>query len=116
MLVPPIPSQNFFFAVTYNLFLLQDVIDCLSSEYTGMFQRKMLSSPSTIFQAPEANYDVGYLKNTCNSDTTLVEHLVLVSEEESYNEAAQTLLTIGSLAHLSQSTQNQTVAQDHTAG
>ncbi|XP_044189507.1 transcription factor TFIIIB component B'' homolog isoform X1 [Thunnus albacares] len=36
-----------------------------------------------------------------------------VSEDESYNEAAQTLLTIGNLAHLSQSAQNQTTTQDH---
>ncbi|KAM9338709.1 uncharacterized protein ABDE67_018246 [Symphorus nematophorus] len=39
-----------------------------------------------------------------------------VSEDESYNEAAQTLLTIGNLAHLSQSAQNQTAVQDHTTG
>ncbi|XP_051268098.1 transcription factor TFIIIB component B'' homolog isoform X2 [Dicentrarchus labrax] len=38
------------------------------------------------------------------------------SEDESYNEAAQTLLTIGNLAHLSQSAQNQTTVQDHTTG
>nr|XP_046230918.1 transcription factor TFIIIB component B'' homolog isoform X2 [Scatophagus argus] len=35
-----------------------------------------------------------------------------VSEEQSYNEAAQTLLAIGSLAHVSQSAQNQTATQD----
>ncbi|KAF7664443.1 hypothetical protein LDENG_00177000, partial [Lucifuga dentata] len=39
-----------------------------------------------------------------------------VSEDESYNEAAQTLLTIGNLAHLSQSAQNQTCSQDQTSG
>ncbi|XP_035523717.1 transcription factor TFIIIB component B'' homolog isoform X2 [Morone saxatilis] len=38
------------------------------------------------------------------------------SEDESYNEAAQTLLTIGNLAHLCQSAQNQTTIQDHTTG
>ncbi|KAM8743682.1 uncharacterized protein AB9X84_017944 isoform 2-T2 [Acanthopagrus schlegelii] len=38
-----------------------------------------------------------------------------VSEDESYNEAAQTLLTIGNMAHLSQSAQNlATAIQDHT--
>ncbi|XP_073333972.1 uncharacterized protein [Pagrus major] len=37
-----------------------------------------------------------------------------VSEDESYNEAAQTLLTIGNMAHLSQSAQNLTAIQDHT--
>lgn len=42
---------------------------------------------------------------------------VLVSEDESYNEAAQTLLTIGNMAHLSQSAQNlATDIQDHTTG
>ncbi|XP_047426210.1 transcription factor TFIIIB component B'' homolog isoform X4 [Mugil cephalus] len=35
-----------------------------------------------------------------------------VAEDESYNEAAQTLLTIGNLAHLPQSAQNQTAVQD----
>ncbi|KAI3362129.1 hypothetical protein L3Q82_012452, partial [Scortum barcoo] len=39
-----------------------------------------------------------------------------VAEDESYNEAAQTLLTIGNLAHLSQSAQNQTASQDHVTG
>ncbi|XP_040052992.2 uncharacterized protein LOC120831543 isoform X2 [Gasterosteus aculeatus] len=38
-----------------------------------------------------------------------------VSEDESYNEAAQTLLTIGNLAHLPQSAQDQTV-EDHGTG
>ncbi|XP_044029871.1 transcription factor TFIIIB component B'' homolog isoform X3 [Siniperca chuatsi] len=38
------------------------------------------------------------------------------SEDESYNEAAQTLLTIGNLAHLSQSAQNQIAIQDHMTG
>ncbi|XP_008274380.1 transcription factor TFIIIB component B'' homolog isoform X3 [Stegastes partitus] len=38
-----------------------------------------------------------------------------VAEDESYNEAAQTLLTIGNLAHIPQSAPNQTVLQDHTA-
>ncbi|XP_038589444.1 transcription factor TFIIIB component B'' homolog isoform X2 [Micropterus salmoides] len=38
------------------------------------------------------------------------------SEDESYNEAAQTLLTIGNLAHLSQSAQNQIATQDHISG
>ncbi|KAG7238648.1 hypothetical protein INR49_030722 [Caranx melampygus] len=37
-------------------------------------------------------------------------------EDESYNEAAQTLLTIGNLTHLSQSAQSQTATQDHTTG
>ncbi|XP_027137925.1 transcription factor TFIIIB component B'' homolog isoform X2 [Larimichthys crocea] len=37
-----------------------------------------------------------------------------VTEDESYNEAAQTLLTIGNLAHLAQPTQNETAIQDHT--
>ncbi|XP_062290751.1 transcription factor TFIIIB component B'' homolog isoform X1 [Scomber scombrus] len=36
-----------------------------------------------------------------------------VSEDASYNEAAQTLLTIGNLTHLSQSASNQTTTQDH---
>ncbi|XP_069024258.1 transcription factor TFIIIB component B'' homolog [Embiotoca jacksoni] len=36
-----------------------------------------------------------------------------VSEDESYNEAAQTLLTIGNMAHLSQSSQSQTDTHDH---
>ncbi|XP_039635742.1 mucin-4 isoform X7 [Perca fluviatilis] len=39
-----------------------------------------------------------------------------VSEDESYNEAAQTLLTIGNLAHLSQSAQNQIATQDDIKG
>ncbi|XP_078128107.1 uncharacterized protein LOC144531719 [Sander vitreus] len=39
-----------------------------------------------------------------------------VSEDESYNEAAQTLLTIGNLAHLSQSAQNQIATQDDLTG
>ncbi|XP_040914516.1 transcription factor TFIIIB component B'' homolog isoform X2 [Toxotes jaculatrix] len=39
-----------------------------------------------------------------------------VTEDESYNEAAQTLLAIGTLTHLPQSTTNQIVAQDHTTG
>ncbi|XP_075938415.1 uncharacterized protein LOC142938781 isoform X2 [Anarhichas minor] len=39
-----------------------------------------------------------------------------VSEAESYNEAAQTLLTIGHLAPLPQSAQNQIDIQDHKAG
>ncbi|XP_050928960.1 mucin-12 isoform X1 [Lates calcarifer] len=39
-----------------------------------------------------------------------------VSEDESYNEAAQTLLTIGNLTHLPQSAQNQPASQDHIAG
>ncbi|KAM9841639.1 uncharacterized protein ACBR49_015071 [Aulostomus maculatus] len=39
-----------------------------------------------------------------------------VSEVESYNEAAQTLLTIGNLTHLSQSAQSQTAAEDHETG
>ena len=40
-----------------------------------------------------------------------------MSEDESYNEAAQTLLTIGNMAHLSQSAQNlATDIQDHTTG
>ncbi|XP_035847244.1 transcription factor TFIIIB component B'' homolog [Sander lucioperca] len=39
-----------------------------------------------------------------------------VSEDESYNEAAQTLLTIGNLAHLSQSAQNQIATQDDITG
>ncbi|XP_059213865.1 transcription factor TFIIIB component B'' homolog [Centropristis striata] len=39
-----------------------------------------------------------------------------VSEDESYNEAAQTLLTIGNLAHLSQSAHNQIATQDQTTG
>ncbi|XP_065821684.1 transcription factor TFIIIB component B'' homolog isoform X2 [Labrus bergylta] len=37
-----------------------------------------------------------------------------VTEDESYNEAAQTLLTIGNLAHLSQPDQNQLVTQEQT--
>ncbi|XP_076614534.1 uncharacterized protein LOC143338191 isoform X2 [Chaetodon auriga] len=37
-----------------------------------------------------------------------------VTEDDGYNEAAQTLLAIGNLAHLSQSAQNQTAIQDHT--
>ncbi|XP_049460193.1 transcription factor TFIIIB component B'' homolog isoform X3 [Epinephelus fuscoguttatus] len=36
-----------------------------------------------------------------------------VSEDASYNEAAQTLLTIGNLTHLSQSAVNQITIQDH---
>ncbi|XP_053195480.1 transcription factor TFIIIB component B'' homolog [Scomber japonicus] len=36
-----------------------------------------------------------------------------VSEDASYNEAAQTLLTISNLTHLSQSAPNQTTTQDH---
>ncbi|KAM4635704.1 uncharacterized protein ACJ7VT_010842 isoform 2-T2 [Polymixia lowei] len=39
-----------------------------------------------------------------------------VSEKESYNEAAQTLLTIGNLAHVSHSTQNHPSAPDRTTG
>ncbi|XP_071380914.1 transcription factor TFIIIB component B'' homolog [Centroberyx affinis] len=39
-----------------------------------------------------------------------------VSEKESYNEAAQTLLTIGNLAHRSQSVKSHTSTQDHTTG
>ncbi|KAI4816213.1 hypothetical protein KUCAC02_008548 [Chaenocephalus aceratus] len=39
-----------------------------------------------------------------------------VSEDESYNEAAQTLLTIGNLAHLSQSAQNQIAIEDQLTG
>ncbi|GLD51698.1 transcription factor TFIIIB component B'' homolog [Lates japonicus] len=39
-----------------------------------------------------------------------------VSEDESYNEAAQTLLTIGNLTHLPQSAQNQPARQDHITG
>ncbi|XP_029300318.1 LOW QUALITY PROTEIN: transcription factor TFIIIB component B'' homolog [Cottoperca gobio] len=39
-----------------------------------------------------------------------------VSEDESYNEAAQTLLTIGNMAHLSQSAQNLMDIQDHITG
>ncbi|XP_056259503.1 transcription factor TFIIIB component B'' homolog isoform X1 [Seriola aureovittata] len=39
-----------------------------------------------------------------------------VSEDESYNEAAQTLLTIGNLTHLPQSVQNQLDTQDHITG
>ncbi|XP_028456670.1 transcription factor TFIIIB component B'' homolog [Perca flavescens] len=39
-----------------------------------------------------------------------------VSDDESYNEAAQTLLTIGNLAHLSQSAQNQIATQDDIKG
>ncbi|XP_074472931.1 uncharacterized protein LOC141756873 isoform X2 [Sebastes fasciatus] len=39
-----------------------------------------------------------------------------VTEDESYNEAAQTLLTIGNLAHLSQSAQNEIAIQDHITG
>ncbi|XP_028272940.1 transcription factor TFIIIB component B'' homolog isoform X4 [Parambassis ranga] len=39
-----------------------------------------------------------------------------VSEDESYNEAARTLLTIGNLAHLSQSAENQMAMQDHITG
>ncbi|XP_037608809.1 transcription factor TFIIIB component B'' homolog isoform X2 [Sebastes umbrosus] len=39
-----------------------------------------------------------------------------VTEDESYNEAAQTLLTIGNLAHLPQSAQNQIAIQDHISG
>ncbi|KAM6901339.1 uncharacterized protein PEZ65_019473 isoform 2-T2 [Lycodopsis pacificus] len=39
-----------------------------------------------------------------------------VSEAESYNEAAQTLLTIGHLAPLPQSAQNQMDIQDHETG
>ncbi|KAK1884579.1 Transcription factor TFIIIB component B'' like [Dissostichus eleginoides] len=39
-----------------------------------------------------------------------------VSEDESYNEAAQTLLTIGNLAHLSQSAQNQIAVEDQLTG
>ncbi|XP_056146442.1 transcription factor TFIIIB component B'' homolog [Lampris incognitus] len=35
------------------------------------------------------------------------------SEKDSYNEAAQTLLTIGNVTHLSQTSQNQQVTQDH---
>lgn len=42
--------------------------------------------------------------------------LVLVSEVESYKEAAQTLLTIGHMAHHSQSEQNQTTAEDQQTG
>ncbi|XP_042364774.1 transcription factor TFIIIB component B'' homolog [Plectropomus leopardus] len=38
-----------------------------------------------------------------------------VAEDESYNEAAQTLLTIGNMAHISQSAQNQIAMQDHIA-
>ncbi|KAM6975870.1 uncharacterized protein LKV04_015133 [Tautogolabrus adspersus] len=37
-----------------------------------------------------------------------------VTEDESYNEAAQTLLTISNLAHLSQPEQNQLVTQEQT--
>ncbi|XP_070844622.1 transcription factor TFIIIB component B'' homolog [Chaetodon trifascialis] len=37
-----------------------------------------------------------------------------VTEDDGYNEAAQTLLAIGNLAHLSQSAQNQIALQDHT--
>ncbi|KAA8584354.1 hypothetical protein FQN60_008139 [Etheostoma spectabile] len=39
-----------------------------------------------------------------------------VSEDKSYNEAAQTLLTIGNMAHLSQSAQNQLATQDDIQG
>ncbi|KAM7368719.1 hypothetical protein PAMP_013031 [Pampus punctatissimus] len=39
-----------------------------------------------------------------------------VSADESYNEAAQTLLTIGNLAHLPQSAPTQTTTQDHSTG
>ncbi|XP_035766223.1 transcription factor TFIIIB component B'' homolog isoform X2 [Neolamprologus brichardi] len=39
-----------------------------------------------------------------------------VSEDQSYNEAAQTLLTIGNLSHVSQSEQNQVDIRDHVTG
>ncbi|XP_031590447.1 transcription factor TFIIIB component B'' homolog isoform X2 [Oreochromis aureus] len=39
-----------------------------------------------------------------------------VSEDQSYNEAAQTLLTIGNLTHVSQSEQNQVDILDHVTG
>lgn len=41
-------------------------------------------------------------------------HFFSVAEDESYNEAAQTLLTIGNLTHLSQSAPSETATQDHT--
>ncbi|KAM4527596.1 uncharacterized protein PAE49_024383 isoform 2-T2 [Odontesthes bonariensis] len=39
-----------------------------------------------------------------------------VSQDQSYNEAAETLLTIGNLTHISQSAQNETTTQDSSTG
>lgn len=39
-----------------------------------------------------------------------------VSQDESYTEAAQTLLTIGNLAHISQSAQSGDTLEECTAG
>lgn len=75
-----------------------------------------MSCTVQILKTPEANCDFDYIKNTFDSNVTFAGLFVLVSEDESYNEAAHTLLTIGNLAHLSQSAQNQTAIQDHTTG
>ncbi|XP_072227461.1 uncharacterized protein [Leuresthes tenuis] len=39
-----------------------------------------------------------------------------VSQDQSYNEAAETLLTIGNLTHISQSSQNETTTQESSTG
>lgn len=87
------------------VFALQDVIEFISSEHAeGML--KMF-------------YDY-LLMNFIYSFRFKVHIFVClfisVSEDQSYNEAAQTLLTIGNLSHVSQSEQNQVDIRDHVTG
>uniref|UniRef100_UPI0037E7F656 transcription factor TFIIIB component B'' homolog n=1 Tax=Semicossyphus pulcher TaxID=241346 RepID=UPI0037E7F656 len=73
---------------------------------------------------PETSFERAHETEPCEHQLDLLVDVIdflsaehtEVSEDQSYNEAAQTLLTIGNLAHLSQSAQNQEAIQDDITG
>uniref|UniRef100_A0A671XHW1 Myb-like domain-containing protein n=1 Tax=Sparus aurata TaxID=8175 RepID=A0A671XHW1_SPAAU len=81
---------------------------CSKDSIAPAFVPASLRSPQPVISEVEETMEEDVI------DFLSSEHTE-VSEDESYNEAAQTLLTIGNMAHLSQSAQNlATDIQDHT--
>ncbi|XP_068562678.1 transcription factor TFIIIB component B'' homolog isoform X2 [Cebidichthys violaceus] len=89
----------------------EELAVCSSSKDSSapVFVPAGLRSPQPVISVVEETMEEDVI-DFLTSDPTEV------SEAESYNEAAQTLLTIGNLAPLPQSAQNQTAIQDHTTG
>ncbi|KAL3042038.1 hypothetical protein OYC64_020066 [Pagothenia borchgrevinki] len=80
-----------------------------SDSSAPVFVPAILRSPHPVISEVEETMEEDVI------DFLSIDHAE-VSEDESYNEAAQTLLTIGNLAHLSQSAQNQIAIEDQLTG
>lgn len=86
------------------VFAFQDVIEFISSEHVeeGMliYYKLLLVNFKYIFRVK----------------AHIFARFISVSEDQSYNEAAQTLLTIGNPTHVSQMAQNQIIIPDYVTG